>query len=64
VTGYSVKGQSPGADENIFLQTAEISFANRHNQRVRSIDDHQIWRWEPETKRWLLTSGLPDITRR
>ena len=64
VNGYVVKSQSPSGDVNTFLQTAEISFANRHNMVVRTIDDHQVWRWEPESERWMLISGLPNITRR
>lgn len=64
INGYLVKGQSPAADENTFLQTAEISFANRHNMVVNTINDHQVWRWEQDSGRWLLISGLPDITRR
>ena len=64
INGYTVVSQSPAADENTFLQTAEVSFANRHNMVVRSIDDHQVWRWNVDRERWMLTSGLPDITRR
>lgn len=64
VNGYLVKGQSPAADQDTFLQTAQISFANRHNMVVNTIDDHQVWRWEQDSGRWMLISGLPDITRR
>jgi hypothetical protein len=64
INGYVVKSQSPATDENTYLQTAQVSFENRHNGRVRSINDPQVWRWEQEPQRWMLTSGLPDITRR
>ena len=64
INGYVVKSQSPATDENTFLQTAQISFENRHNSRVRSVNDPQVWRWEQEFERWMLVSGLPDITRR
>lgn len=64
INGYVVKSQSPATDENTFLQTVKISFENRHNNRVRSINDPQVWRWEQDFGRWLLISGLPDITRR
>lgn len=64
INGYVVKSQSPSTDQDTFLQTAQISFENRHNSRVRSINDPQVWRWEQVPQRWLLISGLPDITRR
>jgi hypothetical protein len=64
INGYVVRSQSPATDENTFLQTAQISFENRHNSRVRSVNDPQVWRWEQEPQRWMLISGLPDITRR
>lgn len=64
INGYVVKSQSPTSDENTYLQTAQVSFENRHNGRVRSINDPQVWRWEQAAERWMLTSGLPDITRR
>lgn len=64
ITGYTVISQAPTADQNTVLQTAEISFSNRHTMVVRSIDDAQLWRWDPDLERWLLTTGLPDITRR
>ena len=64
INGYAVKSRSPGPDENTYLQTAEISFANRHNMVVRTTHDPQVWRWQQDRERWMLVSGLPDITRR
>jgi hypothetical protein len=64
MNGYQVKSQAPASDKETFLQTAEVSFANRHNMVVRTIEDPQVWRWVPERERWMLISGLPDITRR
>ena len=40
-------------------QVVQIELVNRHTQEARSIVDVQDWRYDPETKRWWLTSGLP-----
>jgi hypothetical protein len=39
-----------------------IDLINRHSQVQRSITDRQVWRYDEESKRWLITSGLPNIT--
>lgn len=51
-------------DEDHVTQTVEISLINVNTQRMRSIVDHQTWRYDEATKNWWLTSGLPDITQR
>jgi hypothetical protein len=30
----------------------------------RSVTDEQLWRYDNDTERWLLHSGLPDPTQR
>jgi hypothetical protein len=50
------------SDEGTVHLTAEIEFINIHTQSPRSIVDRQVWRFDPEAKRWLLTTGLPDLS--
>lgn len=45
-------------------QVVEISIVNINSQTSRSFIDQQIWKYDETAKRWLLTTGLPDITRR
>ena len=61
VTGYDLKGRAPTPDGGL-EQTVEIRLINRNTQIERTIVDHQSWRWDPEAKRYWLTSGLPDFT--
>jgi hypothetical protein len=61
VTGYYVKG-SEQTSEGELRQVVEIRLVNRHTQAERSVLDRQRWRFDATQQRWLLTSGLPDIT--
>lgn len=55
-------GQGPVADgENKVRQVVRIGVVNIHTQEERTITDRQSWRYDPETKHWWLTSGLPDF---
>jgi len=63
VTGYDDgNGPSPSG-ENEVRQVVAISMVNNNTQAERTVIDRQTWRYDPEKKRWWLTSGLPDITR-
>lgn len=44
-------------------QTVRISLVNINTQAERTLVDRQTWRYDAATKRWWLSSGLPDITR-
>jgi hypothetical protein len=62
VTGYDDgQGPLPGG-ENEVRQLVQIGLANVNTQTERTVIDRQTWRYDPQTKRWWLTSGLPDIT--
>jgi len=63
VTGYD-EGAGPVPDgENQVRQVVQISLVNLNTQSERTVIDRQSWRYDPQTKRWWLMSGLPDITR-
>jgi hypothetical protein len=47
--------------QNEVRQTAQISLTNVHTQAVRTIVDHQLWRYDPDKNHWWLESGIPDI---
>jgi hypothetical protein len=63
VSQYSEHPAVPVSDTQI-QQIVEIGLINVHTQNVRTIVDRQTWRYDAKQKRWWLTSGLPDITRR
>ena len=51
------------AGENEVRQVVQISLTNVHTQSVRTIVDHQLWRYDPQKNHWWLESGIPDITQ-
>ena len=61
VSGYEVRTSSEPA-EHESEQVVEIRLVNRHTQAEKVILDRQHWRYDAETKRWWLVSGLPDLT--
>jgi hypothetical protein len=50
------------AGENQVRQTVQIGLTNVHTQAVRTITDHQLWRYDPEKSHWWLESGVPDLS--
>lgn len=60
VTGYEVKSRQPQADGSI-EQRVEIRLISKNTQIERIVTDRQLWRWDPEAKRYWLTTGLPDF---
>ncbi|MCX7514502.1 hypothetical protein [Frateuria sp. STR12] len=63
VVGYD-EGAGPVPDGELQVrQVVQIGLVNINTQAERTVTDRQTWRFDPEKKRWWLTSGLPDITR-
>jgi hypothetical protein len=64
VTQYSVRSSVPIDEENGLIQVVEIRMFNKNQARERSIVDEQLWKYNEETQRWKLHTGLPDPTQR
>lgn len=60
VTGYEVKSQHPLPDGGM-AQVVDIRVVNKHTQIERIVTDHQVWRFDPAAKGYVLSSGLPDF---
>ena len=43
------------------MREIEIGVVNRHTQVERALRYTERWRYDPQAKRWWLTSGLPDF---
>ena len=62
-----VKISSYRAGENVPLpdgtigRNAEVRVINLNTQSERTARVREIWRWDPEDKRWLQANGLPDL---
>jgi len=61
-TGYLVKSKEPVSEGEI-RQLVEVRLINVHTQTERVVTVRELWKWDPETKRWWLMSGLPDISQ-
>ncbi len=61
VVGYRKQTAAIVDETGTARQQVTIELVNKHTQTPRTILDTQIWRFEPKSKRWLLTSGLPNL---
>jgi hypothetical protein len=64
VTQYIVRSAVPFDEGNGLMQVVEIRMFNKNQARERSIIDEQTWKYDIETERWQLHSGLPDPTQK
>lgn len=64
VTAYEVRSTGVFDEGMTVRQTVQIRLFNTHQAVERAIIDDQLWRYDPDIKRWLLHSGLPDPTQR
>jgi hypothetical protein len=62
VTGYEAQPAVPVSESEV-RQVARIDLVNVNTQSLRSVVDHQVWKFDEQSKRWWLVSGLPDISR-
>lgn len=63
VTQYVIRSAVPVNEGKSLIQVVEIRMFNKNQARERSIIDEQIWKYNEETERWQLHSGLPDPTQ-
>ena len=64
VTQYIVRSAVPFDEGNGLMQVVEIRMFNKNQARERSIIDEQTWKYNADTERWQLHSGLPDPTQK
>ena len=64
VTQYIPRQVAVAADGMGVQQVVEIRLYNQREAVERSIFDRQLWKYDEETQRWLLHTGLPDVTQR
>ena len=64
VTSYTVRSAAVFDEGMTARQEVEIKLFNANQAVERTIINDQEWRYDEESKRWLLHSGLPDPTKR
>ena len=63
VTQYIIRSGVPSDEGLAFRQTVEIRLFNRNQATEKYLIDQQEWRYDTDSERWLLHSGLPDVTK-
>ena len=61
VTHYTITGTFLSDDLQDARIVATIEYIKLDNQVAKTIRDEQQWWFEPEAKRWHISSGLPDF---
>lgn len=61
VTHYTITGTFLSDDLQDARIVATIEYVKLDNQVAKTMRDEQQWWYEPEAKRWHLSSGLPDF---
>ncbi len=59
VTSYKVKRFIATTDKSQVRQIVEISYYRMDNVSVKTIQDQQLWVFNPDAQRWYLQSELP-----
>lgn len=62
VSSYMASPIMPGETDNQIKQDVQLKLYNIHTKREKVVIDRQVWTYDDELKRWLLLSGLPDLT--
>lgn len=64
VTSYTVRSSTPFDGGTGLMQVVELRMYNKNRAVEQTVMDQQEWRWDEIGERWMLHSGLPDVTRR
>ena len=60
VTDYEEKQVKMEASDRLRIKnTVEIRYYRESNPVERSLSETQVWEYEPNIEKWVLTSGLP-----
>jgi len=61
VSQYSVRQVLSVPDDGVD-RVVQLRLYNKHTARERVVEYVEAWRWDEERGRWMLHSGLPDVT--
>ena len=61
ISAYRDLGASRDVDAGTAVREIEIGVVNRHTQAERTVRYRETWRYDPATRNWWVTSGLPDL---
>ena len=62
VSGYRTLSVVASDDEKSLTQVVQLRLYNRSTARERTVNYPQIWILDEDAQRWMMHSGLPDIS--
>jgi len=62
VSQYRVRQVLSQKDGSGVDRVVELRMYHLHSARERTVEYVESWRWDEERERWMLHSGLPDVT--
>ncbi|MCA1778303.1 MAG: hypothetical protein LC637_02635 [Xanthomonadaceae bacterium] len=62
VSQYRVRQVLSQTDGSGVDRVVELRMYHLHSARERTVEYLESWRWDEERERWMLHSGLPDVT--
>ncbi|MCG8463836.1 MAG: hypothetical protein MI750_03155 [Xanthomonadales bacterium] len=63
VSGYRARSVVVSDDGSTLNQVVELKLYHRNTARERTVIYPQLWRLDEERDRWMLHSGLPNVSR-
>ena len=63
VSQYTVRQVLTASDGGVD-RLVQLRLYNKHTAREKVVEYLESWRWDDERGRWMLHSGLPDVTGR
>lgn len=64
ITEYRVRQILSREDGMAVDRVIELRTYHLHTARAQTVQYVESWRWDEKRERWMLHSGLPDLTRR
>jgi len=61
VTNYQVRIPPMMLDEHKVSQTVTIEYLFHDTQVIKTMSDHQVWEYNPETEKWFRANPVPEF---
>ena len=63
IVKYTIANINVSGDKQSIEQDVELQYYLLHQNRLKTANDHQVWRYKEEDKVWMLQTGLPSLDR-
>ena len=63
IVRYTIANVNVSEDKQSIEQDVELQYYLLDQNRLKTANDHQVWRYKEEDKVWMLQTGLPTLGR-